>query len=295
MFKKLAQLTKCLQTGGKNFVLGANLASLRFFAHPADAYRYWNACLFLRDAIKGRALPITHVWDAFADFPADSEVRFPALNRSWPWIEPSYLADLVHLGLLCKAIYPRKIFEIGTSTGYSSLFLAANSPPGVKVWTLDLPTGDTAHTKHSLTRMDELVVRDAHKQEPCFVGYSGANEVHRLYGDSADFDFSPYWKSIDLFFVDGAHTYDYVRADTLNALRCCHQGSVIAWHDYGRSGLSDGVTKWLNELDRVVSIYSTPGSSVAFMSCRTEPEETLATLGVPSSQRECQPSDKVSR
>jgi methyltransferase family protein len=294
MVKRLAQLAKCLQIGGKNLVLGANLASLRFWAQPECAYRYWNACLFLRDAMKGRALPITNIWDAFPDLPTDPEVRFPALDQSWPWVDPSYLADLVHLGLLCKAIYPRTIFEIGTSIGYSSLFLAVNSPPGVKVWTLDLPTGDSDRAKHSLTRMDEMVVRDCHKREPCFVGYKVRGEVRRLYGDSADFDFSPYWKSIDLFFIDGAHTYDYVRADTLSALRCCHQGSVIAWHDYGRSGLSYGVTKWLNEFDKVVPISSTPGSSVAFMSCATDPEEILGMLGVPS-QGQRDPSEETVR
>jgi predicted O-methyltransferase YrrM len=41
--------------------------------------------------------------------------------------------------MLCAAVRPVSIFEFVTSTGSSSLFLAANSPPEEQVWTLDLP------------------------------------------------------------------------------------------------------------------------------------------------------------
>jgi predicted O-methyltransferase YrrM len=90
------------------------------------------------------------------------------------------------------------------------------------------------------------------------------NKITCLFGDSAEFDFSPFRRKADFFFIDGAHSYDYVKSDTFNALKCCHPGSVIAWHDYGRSGVN-GVTKWLHELAKENKIYSIPGGSVAFM------------------------------
>src|SRR5207248_7981979 len=100
-----------------------------------------------------------------------------------------------------------------------------------------------------------------------FATHAAGNRIERLWGDSASYDFRMYYENIDLFFIDGAHTYEHVRKDTLSALRCVHSDSVIAWHDYGRHGLSRGVTRWLNELARHSDVFSSPGSSVAFMKC----------------------------
>jgi hypothetical protein len=72
---------------------------------------------------------------------------------------------------------------------------------------------------------------------------------------------------VDLFFIDGAHSYEYVRQDTLNALKCCRKGGVIAWHDFGRSGVN-GVSRWICELAQEHKVYSVPGSSLAFMVVR---------------------------
>ncbi|MBD3183553.1 class I SAM-dependent methyltransferase, partial [Candidatus Poribacteria bacterium] len=67
-----------------------------------------------------------------------------------------------------------------------------------------------------------------------------------LYGDSADFDFSPYFGTMDFVLVDGSHSYEYVLSDTDNALKLLKNGKgIILWHDYGHW---DGVTKALNEL-----------------------------------------------
>lgn len=260
----LSELSEFIQIGVRNFALGANLGSLKFGTRVKDAYRYWNACLFLRDSMGGRKLPMRNVREVLEMLPPDPALCFPALKEAWPWVDPSYLADLVHLGLLCKAVQPRTIFEIGTSTGYSSLFVAANSPLGARVWTLDLPSGDSSVATQTLTWMDRKIVVECHKNEPCFVRNGTDYDIRRLFGDSATFDFSPFWEKIDLFFIDGAHSYKYVRSDTIHALHCCHPGSVIAWHDYGRSGLSRGVTSWLDELGQIIKVYSTPGSSIAF-------------------------------
>ena len=44
-------------------------------------------------------------------------------------------------------------------------------------------------------------------------------QITQLYGDSANFDFSPYAGRMGLVFVDGSHSYDYVLQDTASALR----------------------------------------------------------------------------
>jgi len=277
-FKEMA---RCVHTGMRSFLFGANIASMGFLSRPKRAYIYWNACLFLRRSMGKQALHKRNIAEVFPELLSDAKVNFPELDHAWRWDDASYLADLVHLGLLCAAVRPLTVFEIGTSTGYSSLFLAANSPLEAQIWTLDLLTGD-AITTSPLTALDRDIARWCHGVEPCFVGRALGRRIHRLYGDSASFDFAPYWHSVDLFFIDGAHTYDYVRSDTLNALRCCRSGSVIAWHDFGRAGLSRGVTRWLEQLNRVAKVYTLPGSSIAFMPCDFDCEALASELGAPS-------------
>ena len=149
----LKEMARCVHTGVRSFLLGANVSSMRLLSRPRHAYLYWNACLFLRGSM---GKPISHkktISEVFPDLLTDAKLSFPELNRAWGWDDPSYLADLVHLGLLCAAVRPRTVFEIGTSTGYSTLFLAANSAPDVQIWTLDLLTGD-ALTNSPLTARD---------------------------------------------------------------------------------------------------------------------------------------------
>jgi hypothetical protein len=90
-----------------------------------------------------------------------------------------------------------------------------------------------------------------------------ASKIQPLFGDSASFDYSPFIDRIDLFFIDGAHSYEYVRSDTLNALKCCRPGGVIAWHDFGRAGVN-GVSRWLVEFSKQYPVFAVPGGSLAF-------------------------------
>jgi hypothetical protein len=109
------------------------------------------------------------------------------------------------------------------------------------------------------------IVEHAREGRMEFVGTPEAARIHCLYGDTAVFDFSPFKGKVDLFFIDGAHSYGYVRNDTLRAFDCCKPGSVIAWHDYGKMGFN-GVSRWLHELAREgKKIYRVPGGSLAYM------------------------------
>jgi hypothetical protein len=50
-------------------------------------------------------------------------------------------------------------------------------------------------------------------------GSDVSNRIIQLYGNSATFEFAPYRDTIDLAFVDGSHSYDYVISDSRNALQ----------------------------------------------------------------------------
>ena len=57
------------------------------------------------------------------------------------------------------------------------------------------------------------------------------DRVTFLSSDSATFDESAYHGTIDLAFVDGAHSYEYVKSDSEKAWKMLRPGGIIAWHD----------------------------------------------------------------
>jgi predicted O-methyltransferase YrrM len=169
----------------------------------------------------------------------------------------SFTVDLLALCMICRAIKPRMIFEIGTFHGAGTMHLAANAPEA-QVLTLDLPPESA--TSLNTTTVDRLHISARTRAD----WLCGAERINRLYGDSATFDFLPWRARIDLFFIDGAHSYEYVRNDTLKALDCCRPGAVIAWHDYGRVGVN-GVSRWLHEFaSGSREVFRVPGGSLAY-------------------------------
>lgn len=130
------------------------------------------------------------------------------------------------LGALTRLRQPRRIFEIGTYDGASTLLLARNSA-GAEVFTLDLPAADaTSATVVEETRNATAGVGSRFRESP------EATKITQLLGDSRTFDFSPWVGTVDLVLVDGGHDYACVHADTANALRLLRSGGVVIWDDY---------------------------------------------------------------
>ena len=250
--------------GVRNLVWGGNVGTLSLLTHPMSAVRYASECLFVKGYLYGSGmLPQRSVWES-ADHTKPLDVMIDGeAAAEWFNNTASYAVDLTSLCMLCRILNPKTIFEIGTLRGSSTLHFACNSPQA-QVLTLDLPPDGVASL--STTAADHWHI-DTSLGIPrtYFDGKPEANRITRLYGDSAQFNFAPWHGNVDLFFIDGAHSYGYVRNDTMKALECCHKGSVIAWHDYGRFGVN-GVSRWLHEFasqGRV--IYRVPGGSLAYM------------------------------
>jgi predicted O-methyltransferase YrrM len=263
---------KAAAVAARNLVLGGNVSSLAM-GSPVAMVHYASEALFLRRALTGsRGLPEQPVWQGLgATEPA--AIRLPNVaSPSWPAVQPTYLADIVNLCRICAFLKPARVFEIGTYLGYSTLHLALNVPPGGRVLTLDLPKdggprSDAGATPALRTTfMDDAHIRGATAtQQYLFTGTEAEGRIELLFGDSAAFDFGPYAGTIDLFFIDGAHSYEYVRSDTLQALRCVRPGGVIAWHDFGRTGLN-GVSRWLRQMRAEGwPVLAAPGGSLAYM------------------------------
>ena len=78
--------------------------------------------------------------------------------------------------------------------------------------------------------------------------YSGTPEQSRitqLYGDSATFDYSPYYNRMALVFVDASHSYTYVKSDSENAFKILSRHGTIVWDDYTHY---PGIYAYLNEI-----------------------------------------------
>ncbi len=256
------QLLRLYAVAARNLLMGGNLSSLSLLANPRQMIAYATENLFsFRTVADRRGVPQKNVFEVLP------QARLAKVNlcntngETWFKNSASYVTDIISLCLLCQAIKPKVIFEIGTLTGYTTAHMALNCDD-CRIYTLDLPP-DGKPTL-ATTVIDGALVK-MHEKTKRYVweGMDIAEKIQPLFADSASFDYSPYHGRVDLFFIDGAHSYEYVRSDTLNAMKCCHPGSVIAWHDFGRVGVN-GVSRWLVEFSKKHRIYSVPGGSIAF-------------------------------
>ena len=142
---------------------------------------------------------------------------FRGVEASVTLTEGAALAALIQLS---KA---KRVFEFGTYKGVSTTQLALNLPVDGIVYTLDLPEDHPIYLEYSRlaseTGMKILVPEDV------------VSKVQFLKSDSAEFDTTPYRNSIDLVFVDGYHSYEYVKNDTEKGWEMLRPGGIIAWHD----------------------------------------------------------------
>lgn len=262
----IRQTLEAAIAAARSMALGGNLSALPLVLRPRALLTYTGETLFMRRALAGRrGVRESHVYEVLGDGADRADITLGNLTGE-TWFQPasSYLTDLVSLCLLCRALDPRVVFEIGTLRGYTALHFALNTPEDALVHTLDLPPDARGPALHT-TVMDDAHIRAATRAPArVFEGTDAGKKVRPLYGDSARFDFSPYHEGVDLFFIDGAHSYEYVASDTRNALRCVRPGGVIAWHDFGRVGVN-GVTRLVREVARTREVHAVPGGSVAFM------------------------------
>ena len=246
----------------RNILLSLNLRKIGLLIHPKRLVWITQTELFIFRALTGgRKLAQKNISDIIdPDFPA-AAIQFGLPNK-WMGEDASYTKDMVSLALACRLVRPTVIFEIGTFDGYTAGLFALNSGDDAKIYTLDLPKDRDPVL--AVTEMDRthIVLRN-HMPDPDSPARPWEKKITRLFGDSHDFDFSPYHGQVELFFIDGAHSYQYVKSDTENALKCMKKGGLLLWHDYGREGVN-GVARYLHEAARRLEIYSVPGSSIAF-------------------------------
>jgi predicted O-methyltransferase YrrM len=147
--------------------------------------------------------------------------------------------ELFVVKALATLTEPKRVFEFGTFDGATALELA-RSAPGAEVLTLDLPESLASPV---VSENENLKGGGVGR---CFAGTPEEARITQLRGDSRQFDFSPYFGTVDLILVDAGHEYEVVKADTATALKLAAPGATVVWHDYSPGW--PGVVRAIDEL-----------------------------------------------
>jgi predicted O-methyltransferase YrrM len=234
----------------------ANLKSLRFLSQPNRFLGY------LRDVEEAyqfhNHLPIKSIelGDLLGrDF---AEPLFLPLGHLRSGSSP--VGDLAALAALTKKKRPRTIFEIGTFEGLSAVVFAKNAGADVVIHTLDLPHNvqDVPRTERSFTAHS---IAESYASGYLIDSFATRKQTNACWGDSAIFDFQPFEGTIDLFFVDGAHTEDYVASDSCNAFDSIASDGWVLWHDC----FTPQVLKVLKQIGETTTLYQIRGTNLVLI------------------------------
>lgn len=189
-------------------------------------------------------------------FPDSNELQLKLTDYKFREGNVSF-SELAVLAAIVRLRQPKSIFEIGTADGNTTLQFAINAPPECKITTLDIGS----QSGRPLLRIDpgDKLFVGRSKPGERFRNSLHAGKIHQLICDSATFDPTPYRAAIDLIFVDGAHSYEYVQNDTLKALTMIRPGGLVIWHDYL---VWNDVTDYLNSLSRTLRLVHIKGTSL---------------------------------
>lgn len=167
------------------------------------------------------------------------------------------LYEIIIISQLIKHYKPLNIFEIGTFDGRTTLNMAANSSENSLVYTLDLPKSEINSTKLPIIEGDKSLI-NKEISGLRYIKTKYVKKIKQLLGDSAKFDFSPFYNKIDFIFIDGSHSYDYVVNDTNVAFKLLNKKGIIIWHDYNGQR---GVNNYLNKLAESKNLKFIKGTS----------------------------------
>jgi predicted O-methyltransferase YrrM len=206
----------------------ATAALARHLVKPGFA-RAWLLAGWHLEA-EGRA-PLVDLSDTYPDANRLSVDLGTMKNLRWN-MDPN---ERFVLGMLAQIRQPRRIFEIGTFDGASTLVLAMNAP-GAVIDTLDLHPDDP----RSASARGEIGAAGEQLE-----GRPERDRVRQHYVGPDGFDFAPWAGSVDLVLVDAGHLYEDVREDTARALAILSDAGVVIWDDYTR--IWPGVVKAVDE------------------------------------------------
>ena len=84
--------------------------------------------------------------------------------------------------------------------------------------------------------------------------------------DSLDLETASHADTVELGFIDGAHSLDYVRSDTIKMAQMMAERGLVFWHDYGGRGSLADLTAYLERLASRFPVYRVAGTTLAWSS-----------------------------
>jgi hypothetical protein len=152
--------------------------------------------------------------------------------------------DAVALLSLLVADKPKAVVEIGTLHGHTTRAIAENIYEGT-VYTVDLPPDydERSDEEKRLPKDDFHLIRSRVVGRE-FKGQACEGKIRQVFGDTAKLDFGQF-KGASFFFIDGSHTYEYVKNDSEKCISIAPKGSAFLWHDCDLT--HPGVTLFLKE------------------------------------------------
>lgn len=162
----------------------------------------------------------------------------PQEDGSLPTEQALVLASII------RAEHPAVALEIGTYMGHTTRLMAENARDAT-IHTVDLPPDfdfenefETTMKKDDFHLINSRIVGREFKGRPC------ERRIQQHFGDTATWDFEEAARA-SFFFIDGSHTYEYVKNDSEKCLELCRGDGVFLWHDCDDT--HPGVLEFLNE------------------------------------------------
>lgn len=189
-------------------------------------------------------LPLTDFEKFFPQGATEPIPKSPYMSRT----------DWRALARVCKFFNPKRILEIGTAWGDTTLWLAKNSPEA-RIVTVDVSKEMKVDSIHPDEIKPEAEIGRAYMtaEEDDKYALDVIDRVTLILQDSLKLslreeDLKPF--PFDMIVIDGAHDYEHVRHDTQTALRVVNKKKgIIVWHDVTTE---QGVIRTLQEIPQAV-------------------------------------------
>lgn len=193
----------------------------------------------------------------FSEIVSKSIAKNAIIRNDFPGFREDYLA--IHC--LITQIAPLSFVEIGTSSGAGTNVIcnAMNinryfwnrNPKNKRVYSIDVPPGTDP----------KQIYPGGEDGHPKHAGKKCKFPYIQLFGDSTKFDFSPYYP-IDAWFIDGKHNYEYVKNDTLQALKSCPM--LIIWHDVQIPEVEKAIIDLMTPLEKNYDSFRITDTRIAY-------------------------------
>jgi predicted O-methyltransferase YrrM len=176
------------------------------------------------------------------------------------------LTELIAINKFVRYKNPERVFEFGTFDGRTTLNLAGNTGDDSEVYTIDLPPDQKPETDLNTERGDDYFIEKSRKQSYRYQDYPESEKIYQIHSDSAQYDYDQLGNNFDFIFVDGAHSYEYVKSDTKIALELINEEGLILWHDYGTfKGVTDALNEYWSDNEKFASLTRIKNTSLVVL------------------------------